>query len=158
MNDAEKRCRKYLEAEGMADRIIDFSNSDITAESTATALGVEVDRICKGLAFRGKKGTAIVVIASGNSRVDNAMFRNVFGFRPSMLPAEQTDELIGHLPGTINPFCLKETAKLYLDLSIRKHLGETVFPGIGGEDSVVELSVDELEKLSKPVCWVSVTK
>lgn len=51
----------------------------------------------------------------------------------------------------------KETAKLYLDLSIRKHLDETVFPGIGGEDSVVELTVDELEKLSDPVCWVDVT-
>ena len=158
MNEAEKRCREYLDGNGMAGRIIDFNNSDITAESTATALGVNVDRICKGLAFRGKNGTAIVVIVSGNSRVDKAMFRNVFGFRPSMLPAEQTEELIGHLPGTINPFCLKETAKLYLDLSIRKHVGETVFPGIGGEDSVVELSVDELERLSNPICWVSVTK
>ena len=74
-----------------------------------------------------------------------------------MLPAEQTEELIGHVAGTINPFCLKDTARLYLDLSIRKHIGETVFPGIGGEDSVVELTVDELEKLSDPVCWGSVT-
>jgi hypothetical protein len=71
--------------------------------------------------------------------------------------SEQTEELIGHIAGTINPFCLKDTARLYLDLSIRKHIGETVFPGIGGEDSVVELTVDELEKLSDPVCWVSVT-
>jgi hypothetical protein len=38
-----------------------------------------------------------------------------------------------------------------------KHRGETVFPGIGGEDSVVELTVDELEKLSDPVCWIDVT-
>ena len=66
--------------------------------------------------------------------------------------AEQTEELVGHIAGTINPFCLKDTARLYLDLSIRKHIGETVFPGIGGEDSVVELTVDELEKLSDPVC------
>ena len=75
-----------------------------------------------------------------------------------MLPAELTEELIGHVPGTINPFCLKDTARLYLDVSIRKHMNETVFPGIGGEDSVVELSVKELEKLSDPVCWVAVTK
>ena len=121
------------------------------------ALGVDVDRICKGLAFKGKGGTAVVIIASGKSRVNNGLFKNVFGFRPSMLPAEQTEELTGHIAGTINPFCLKDTAKLYLDLSIRKHLGETVFPGIGGEDSVVELTVDELEKLSDPLCWVKVT-
>lgn len=157
MNEAEERGRAYLESKGMSDRIIDFKNTDITAESTALALDVDVDRICKGLAFKGKGGTAIVVIASGKSRVNNGMFRNVFGFRPTMLPAEQTEELVGHIAGTINPFCLKDTAKLYLDLSIRKHVGETVFPGIGGEDSVVELTVDELEKLSDPVCWVKVT-
>jgi len=158
MYEAEKRCREFLQARGMSERIIDFKNTDITAESTALALDVDIDRICKGLAFKGKNGTAIVVIASGHSRVDNARFRDVFGFRPSMLSAELTEELIGHVPGTINPFCLKDTARLYLDVSIRKHMNETVFPGIGGEDSVVELSVKELEKLSDPVCWVAVTK
>ena len=157
MNRAEELCREFLRSKGMYDRIIDFKNTDITAESTALALGVDVDRICKGLAFSGKGGTAVVVLASGKARVNNGRFRDVFGFRPHMLPAEQTEELVGHVAGTINPFCLKDTAKLYLDLSIRKHLGETVFPGIGGEDSVVELTVDELEKLSDPVCWVSVT-
>lgn len=157
MNDAEIKCREYLREKGMDGRIIDFKNTDITAESTALALDVDIDRICKGLAFKGKGGIAVVVIASGKSRVNNGKFRNVFGFRPTMLPAEQTEELIGHVPGTINPFCLKATAKLYLDLSIMKHKDETVFPGIGGEDSVVELSVKELEKLSDPVCWVDVT-
>ena len=157
MNESELKCREYLRDKGMDGRIIDFKNTDITAESTALALDVDIDRICKGLAFKGKGGTAIVVIASGRSRVNNGKFRNVFGFRPTMLPAEQTEELIGHVPGTINPFCLKETAKLYLDLSIMKHRDETVFPGIGGEDSVVELTVKELEKLSDPVCWVDVT-
>lgn len=157
MNEAEIRGREYLHSKGMEDRIIDFKNTDITAESTGLALGVDVDRICKGLAFKGKGGTAIVVIASGKSRVNNGRFRDVFGFRPSMLPADQTEQLIGHIAGTINPFCLKDTARLYLDTSIRNHMNETVFPGIGGEDSVVELTVDELEKLSDPVCWVSVT-
>ena len=157
MNDAEVRCRDYLRSKGIENRIIDFSNTDITAESTARALGVDVDRICKGLAFKGKGGTAIVIIASGRSRVNNSKFRDVFGFRPTMLPADQTEELIGHIAGTINPFLLKETAKLYLDLSIMKHKDETVFPGIGGEDSVVEITVKELEKLSNPVCWVDVT-
>ena len=158
MYEAEVRGREYIASKGMSDRIIDFKNTDITAESTAEALGVDVDRICKGLAFKGKNGTAIVIIASGHSRVDNGKFRDVFGFRPTMLAPEQTEELIGHIAGTINPFCLKDTARLYLDISIRKHLGETVFPGIGGEDSVVELTVQELEKLADPVCWVAVTK
>ncbi|MBQ6622120.1 MAG: YbaK/EbsC family protein [Mogibacterium sp.] len=158
MYEAEKRGRAYLAEKGYADRIIDFKNTDITAESTAIALGVDVDRICKGLAFKGKNNTAIVLIASGNARVDNHRFKEAIGVRPTMLPPEKTEELIGHIAGTINPFCLKETARLYLDTSIMKHQGETVFPGLGGEDSVVELTVKELEKLADPICWVSVTK
>lgn len=158
MFEAEKRGREFLRKKGMDGRIIDFKNTDITAESTAQALDVDVDRICKGLAFKGKNGMAIVVIASGNSHVDNGKFRNVFGFRPTMLAPEQTEALVGHIAGTINPFCLKDTARLYLDISIRKHMNETVFPGIGGEDSVVELSVNELEKLSDPISWIAVTK
>ena len=157
MNEAEKKGREYLASKGYSDRIIDFRNSDITAESTALALDVDADRICKGLAFRGRNGTAVVVIASGRSRVNNGKFKSVLGFRPTMLPPEQTEELTGHIAGTINPFCLKETARLYLDMSIMKHKDETVFPGIGGEDSVVELTVRELEKLSDPVCWIDVT-
>lgn len=158
MYEQEKRTREYLESIGLADRIIDFHNTDITVESTSEATGIEPDRICKGLAFKGKNGTGIVVIASGNSHVDNAKFRQVMGFRPSMISSERVEEVVGHKAGTINPFCLADTAQLYLDTSILKHRGATVFPGIGGEDSVVELTIDELERITNPVCWISVTK
>lgn len=158
MYEQEKRAREYLEKLGLADRIIDFHNTDITIESTSLATGIEPDRICKGLAFKGKGGTGIVVIASGNSQVSNRKFQNVMGIRPSMISAENVEDIVGHKAGTINPFCLKETARLYLDTSILKHKGKTVFPGIGGEDSVVELTIEELEKITDPVCWVSVTK
>ena len=93
MNEAEKNCREYLADCGMADRIIDFKNSDITAESTALALDVDVDRICKGLAFKGKGGNAVVVIASGKARVNNGKFKDVFGFRPSMRKIIQAAKL-----------------------------------------------------------------
>ena len=160
MYDAEIRARAYLEKLGLSDRIIDFKNTDITIESTYKALGeeIEADRICKGLAFKGRGGRGIVVLASGLSRVDNRKFQNVMGFRPSMIPADRVEEIVGHKAGTINPFCINETADLYLDTSILKPKGKTVFPGIGGEDSVVELTIDELERVTNPRCWIDVTK
>lgn len=156
--DARERATAYLAECGFADRIRDFVNTDVTADSTAIALNVDADRICKGLAFKGKGFPAVVILASGNARVDNHKFKEVFGFRPTMIHSEECEEVIGHRAGTINPFCLNEGVKLYFDLSIRKHLKETVFPGIGDEDSVIELTVDELEKLAKPICWVNVSK
>ena len=159
MYEQEKATRAYLEKLGLADRIIDFNNTDITIASTSVAMHLkDPARICKGLAFKAKGGKGIVVLTSATARVDNRKFRDVMGYRPSMIPAEQVEDLIGHKPGTINPFGLKEGAQLYLDTSILKHKGETVFPGIGGEDSVVELTIDELERVTKPVCWISVTK
>ena len=101
MFEAEARGREYLRSKGMEDRIIDFTNTDITAESTALALDVDVDRICKGLAFKGKNGTAIVVIASGRSRVDNGSargynldFPDVIAVRDQLLPAATREQNI----------------------------------------------------------------
>lgn len=148
----------YLKKQGYADRVIYFHNEDVTAESTADALNVEVDRICKGLAFRGKNCPAIVVLASGLARVDNHKFKEQLGVRPTMLASEQCEELIGQVAGTINPFYLNEGVRLYLDMSILKHKDKTVFPGIGDTDHVVELTIPELEKLTHPICWVNVTK
>lgn len=159
MYEQERRAREFLAKKGFANRIIDFDNTDITIESTSQAMHMnEPDRICKGLAFKAKGGGGIVVLTSGNAKVDNGKFKNVMGYRPTMIPSDQVEEIIGHKPGTINPFGLKEGARLYLDTSILKHKGQTVFPGIGGEDSVVELTIDELEKLTNPVCWISVTR
>lgn len=153
-----EEAREYLRKNGKEGSIIEFRNTDVTAESTAEALGVEADRICKGLAFRAKGGGGIVVLASGNSRVDNHLFKEVMGYRPSMIASDAVEEIIGHRAGTVNPFCLNDGVKLYLDLSIRKHLGETVFPGIGDTDSVVELTVPELERLTNFECWINVCR
>ena len=57
MNTAEAKCREFLAGKGMEDRIIDFKNTDITAESTAIALGVDVDRICKDAKPTDSNGT-----------------------------------------------------------------------------------------------------
>lgn len=158
MTESACRVLAYLESKGYADRVHNFKNLDVTADSTAVALGVDSDRVCKGLAFKGKGGSTIVLMAAGKARVDNHLFKECLGVRPTMIPSEQCSELVGHIAGTINPFCLAEGAKLYLDLSIREHINETIFTGIGDVDSAVELTVDELEKLTNPICWVKVTK
>ncbi len=150
--------REYLKTLSLDDRIIPFKNTDVTVDSTALALNIEADRICKGLAFRGKGCDGIVVLASGNARVDNHKFKEVMGYRPSMLPPEDVERVTGHPAGTVNPFCLNEGVKLYFDLSIRRHLGETVFPGGGDENTVVELTIPELEKAADPERWIDVCK
>lgn len=155
---SEQKTLALLREHGYEDRVKYFHNEDVTAGSTAEALGVDTDRICKGLAFKGKNFPAVVILASGNARVDNHKFKEALGFRPTMISSESCEEVIGHVAGTINPFCLNEGVKLYFDASIMKHKGETVFPGIGDKDSVVELTIEELEKLAQPICWVDVSK
>lgn len=155
---SSEKTRAYLRKKGFGSRIIEFDNPDVTVQSTATALDVEPDRICKGLAFKAKGGGGTVVLTSGNVHVDNHKFKDVMGYRPSMISAETVEEITGYMAGTINPFCLNDGVRLYLDLSIRKHLGETVFPGIGDTDSVVELTIDELEKLTDFECWIDVCR
>ena len=73
-----------------------------------------------------------------------------------MLTPDEAVSLIGHAVGGICPFAVNETAKVYLDESLRRF--ETVFPACGSSNSAIELTISELEKYSGYISWVDVCK
>lgn len=139
----------------MDHKIQEFTVSSATVALAAEALGVEGARIAKSLAFACEDG-ALLVVAAGDARVDNAGFRAAFGRKASMLSPEQTLELVGHAVGGVCPFALKSGVKVYLDESLKRF--QTVFPACGSANSAIELTMDELHKLSGALGWVDVCK
>ena len=71
-----------------------------------------------------------------------------------MIPANEVEELIGHLPGGVCPFAIKENVKVYLDVSLKRF--EKVYPAAGNGHSAIELTIKELETISKADSWVDV--
>lgn len=150
-----ERVKAFFEAHGMADKVMEFDVSSATVELAAQAVGCEPARIAKTLSFL-RDGHALLVLFAGDARVDNPKFKASFHTKAKMLSAEQLDELVGHAPGGVCPFAVKEGCEVYLDESLKRF--ETVFPACGSSNSAIELDLATLEELSGAIGWVDVAK
>lgn len=147
--------KAYFQKWGMENRIREFSVSSATVELAAQALGCEPCRIAKTLSFYAEDG-CILVAAAGDAKVDNAKFKRQFGIKAKMLSPVEVEELAGHAVGGVCPFAVKETAKVYLDLSLKRF--NTVFPACGSSNSAIELTPKEMETYTNFLGWVDVCK
>ena len=150
-----ERVRKYFGDLGIANKIKEFDVSSATVELAAQALGVEPGRIAKSLSF-SVKGRCVVILARGDARIDNQAFKAFFGTKAQMLPADSAEELLGHAVGGVCPFGLNEGVEVYLDKSLCDF--DVVYPAAGTSSSAVRLTVEELERCSESLGYVSVTK
>lgn len=73
-----------------------------------------------------------------------------------MPASEEVPEKIGHAVGGVCPFAVNEGVEVYLDDSLRRF--ETVFPACGSSNSVIEMTLPELERYSGALGWVHVCK
>ena len=150
-----ERARAHLKKHGLEERIQEFTVSSATVALAAEALGCEPARIAKSLSFESGEG-AILVIAAGDARIDNAKFKHRFGMKARMLPADKVEPLIGHGVGGVCPFGVNEGVSVYLDESLKRF--ETVYPAAGTPASAVYLTIEELERASECDGWVDVCK
>ncbi len=143
--------REYFAQFGMADQVLEFETSSATVELAAQAVGVIPARIAKSLSFK-VDGKAILIIAAGDAKVDNAKFKAHFHTKAKMLTPEEVTELVGHAIGGVCPFAIKDGVEVYLDESMRRF--ETVFPAAGSSNSAIQLTCDQLEQYTQHfVAW-----
>ena len=140
---------------GLADRVREFDVSSATVDLAAQALGCEPCRIAKTLSFL-EDGHALLVVAAGDAKIDNAKYKAQFGVKAKMLTPQEVEALVGHAVGGVCPFAVKEGVPVYLDESLKRF--QTVFPACGSGNSAIELTIPELEQYSGYVAWVDVCK
>lgn len=150
-----EKVKKYFEAFGIDSRIKEFDTSSATVDLAARALGCAPERIAKSLTFR-KDGSVIMVVAAGDTKIDNKKFKAEFGLKAKMLTPDEVIESVGHAVGGVCPFALNVGVSVYLDKSLKRF--ETVFPACGSSNSAIELTCEELEKYSGYEKWVDVCK
>jgi prolyl-tRNA editing enzyme YbaK/EbsC (Cys-tRNA(Pro) deacylase) len=136
--------------------VMEFDTSSATVELAAETIGVIPARIAKTISFRGEGEQAILIVAAGDTKVDNKKFRHTFGFKPRMLTPDEVFEQTGHAIGGVCPFGLKNDLDVYLDVSIKRF--ETLFPACGSTNSAIELTKEELDQFSGSKGWVDVCK
>lgn len=150
-----EQVKEYFSQYEMSDRIVELKTSSATVELAAEAIGCEPERIAKTLAFWVKE-QPILIVAAGDCKIDNKKMKETFSVKAKMLSFDEVKEYIGHEVGGVCPFGIKEGVDVYLDQSLKRF--ETVFPAAGSSNSVIELSLEELEKYSKGKAWIDVSK
>lgn len=147
--------RSYLKQWNADGRILEFPVSSATVELAAQAVGCEPARIAKTLSFL-VGDHAILIVAAGDAKVDNAKYKALFHTKAKMLGLDQVTELIGHAVGGVCPFGVKEGVEVYLDESLKRFT--TVFPAAGSSNSAIEVTMEQLEEYARSKNWVDVCK
>ncbi|MBP5553263.1 MAG: YbaK/EbsC family protein [Lachnospiraceae bacterium] len=150
-----EKVAEYLKNKGFEDRITDHDETIDTVEHAAQQIGCTEAEIAKTLSFIVDEKPVIVVMA-GDGRVNSSKFKAKFHTKPSMVPRDQVEELIGFLPGGVCPFGVNEDIPVWLDISMKRF--EYVHPAGGNEFTSVKLTPEELEKASDALGWCDVCK
>ena len=152
---AIENVRNFLKQYNMDTQIQEFAVSSATVDLAASALGCEPERIAKTLSFL-VNGQAVLVVTSGDAKIDNKKFKEYFNQKAKMLSPNEVVNLVGHAIGGVCPFAIKSGVSVYLDISLKRF--ETVYPACGSSNSAIEHSIKQLEEYSSYLQCVDVSK
>ena len=149
------KVKQFFESQGAGDKVLWLEHSSATVELAAEAVGCEPARIAKTLSFLvGEQ--PILILTAGDVKVDNKKYKELFHTKAKMIPGDIVEELIGHAPGGVCPFVIKDGIKVYLDESLKRF--DIVYPAAGSGNSAVRLTLPELEHFSGSKNWIDVCK
>ena len=150
-----EKAKIYLKEKGYEDHIIELEQSSATVSMAAEALGVEEGMIAKTMSFL-LNDLPILIVTEGTARIHNRKYKDTFHTKATMIPFDEVEQYIGHAPGGVCPFGIREDIPIYLDESLKKL--EAVYPAAGNDHSAVKLTIAELEDACGNVEWVDVCK
>lgn len=150
-----EKVKEYFKQNGLEDRLTVREQIGDTVEHAAQAIGCEPARIAKTMSFF-VSGEPVLVVMAGDAKVDNRKYKDCFHQKAIMIPGNQVEEIIGHQPGAVCPFAIREGVKVYLDISLKRF--DIVHTAGGSLNSTIKLSVEELEKFAMPEKWIDICK
>ena len=150
-----EKAKEYLAKYNLDNNIIVFKESCATVAEAAQTIGCKEEEIAKSISFLIDE-KPILIMASGTSKIDNSKYKQEFSTKAKMIPFADVENYIGHAAGGVCPFGIKEDVTVYLDESLKSF--ETIYPACGDSNSVVKLTLEDLEKTSNFKKWVDVCK
>ncbi len=150
-----EKVKEFFDQEGLGERVLLLEHSSATVELAAEAVGCEPAHIAKTLSFLVDE-QPILILTAGDVKVDHKKYKQRFRKKMKMIPGDQVEEIIGHAPGGVCPFVIRDNVLVYLDESLKRF--DVVYPAAGSGNSAVRLSIPELERMSGYAEWVDVSK
>lgn len=134
--------------------IIELPTSTATVALAAEAHGVEPGQIAKTLSFEVNQET-ILIVTSGDARIDNRKFKDTFSTKPKMLDAAVVESKTGHPVGGVCPFGVPDNLKIFCDISLKSY--NIVVPAAGAINSAIKISPSEIADITNAQ-WIDVCK
>jgi prolyl-tRNA editing enzyme YbaK/EbsC (Cys-tRNA(Pro) deacylase) len=120
----------------------------------SAAWNIAPAQIAKTLTMRVGERT-VLVVATGDSRLDNHKLKAALGGRARMLPADDAAALTGHPAGGVCPFALATPLPVYFDVKLQAY-GEVV-PAAGDTHAALRIEPHRFAELVDAE-WVDVCK
>jgi Cys-tRNA(Pro) deacylase len=142
------RTAQLLRDAGIDARVVEFEQPTRTSAEAATAIGCSVAEIAKSIVFRGEDtGQAIVVIASGDNRVNELKVAQSVGEALVRADADFVRAITGYAIGGVAPIGHVQSVKLLLDEDLQRF--ETVWAAAGTPFSVFAVTPRDLQRLTR---------
>ncbi len=141
MGPSVRRVQAALEQEGIATRVVEFTQSARTAEEAADAIGTTVGRIVKSLVFLAG-GEPVVLLCAGDRRVDPA----ALGEDARRATADEVRAATGFAIGGVPPLGHERRLRSLVDASFGRF--ETVWCAAGTPHAVFPIAPADLARLA----------
>lgn len=141
------RVSQLLREAGLGVQVVEFEQPTRTSAEAAAAIGCTVAEIAKSVVFRGTtSGRAVIVVASGANRVDEAKVAHAVGEPLARADAEFVRAATGYAIGGVAPLGHAQPVALLLDADLQRFT--TVWAAAGTPFSVFPLTPAELSRVT----------
>ncbi len=142
MSTGAERVATFLRDRSIDARVVTLDESTRTSQLAAEALGCTVPQIAKSIAFKAGE-SAVIVVISGDMRVDQKKVSALIGIRAGFADAEAVLRLTSYPIGGVPPFPHGDGVRVLLDRSLDRF--ERVWAAAGTPNSVMQLRVSQLK-------------
>jgi prolyl-tRNA editing enzyme YbaK/EbsC (Cys-tRNA(Pro) deacylase) len=146
--------RAFLAAHAPDIEVLEATTSTATVALAAAAHGVTPAEIAKTLSLR-LHGEPILLVMSGEARLDNRKYKDRFGAKAKMLDAEAVLAATSHPVGGVCPIGLPAPLKVYADRSLLRFT--VVVPAAGDTHHAMRIAPERLARLAGAE-WVDVAQ
>ena len=147
MSQGIKRVKEAIQKLGFEFEIRELPASTRTAPEAAQAIGCEVGQIAKSIVFQSESGQAILVIASGQNRINEAIISQILGEKIIKADADFVYRETGLAIGGVAPVGHLKPLKTFIDQDLSKV--RQIWTAAGTPHAVFPLSFAELVKLTQ---------
>lgn len=146
LSPSATRVQAALDAAGVGSRIVEHAVAARTSAQAAEVLGCTVGQIAKSLVFRAASGRAVLVIASGANRVDEARVAALIGEPIGKADAAFVREATGYAIGGIPPLGHPRALAPLIDRDLLRH--DVVYAAGGTPNAMFPIAPAELVRAS----------